>query len=87
MSKSASGWRALAERDGHPGVTVEIADLPGRVHCATCGADSELPPPEDTSDHFALPKLACPVCGATDVNVIGGREVRVVSVEVEGGGG
>ncbi len=75
---------ALAARDGHPGVTVEIAHLPGRVHCSACGADSELPPPEDTGDHFSLPRLACPVCGAQEVTIIGGREVRVVSARIDG---
>lgn len=73
----------LAEQDGQPGVKVEITHLPGRVQCRACGAEAEVPTPADSRDHLLAVPLSCPACGAAEVAVVGGREVRVVSAEVE----
>ncbi len=73
----------LADRDGSPGVEVEIRYLPARLRCRQCGAESEAGVPED-ADHLLPPTLACPVCGSHDVEITGGRELRVVSARIEG---
>lgn len=53
------------------GARLDIREPAGRAHCATCGQD------------FALDELIllCP-CGSADVRVLGGDELRIVSVEV-----
>ncbi|MBO0885693.1 MAG: hydrogenase maturation nickel metallochaperone HypA [Mycobacterium sp.] len=51
--------------------TLYIVEPPGRVHCRSCGNDSEL---ED-----AIP--LCP-CGSADVDLLSGYELRIQSVEV-----
>jgi len=76
----------LAEQSGSPGVEVHITHLPARVRCHSCGMESETPLPEGELDHYLLPTLTCPVCASGEVEVTGGREVRVVSAEVEGAG-
>jgi len=74
----------LAEQSGSPGVAVHITHLPARVKCRACGIESETPLPEGELDHYLPPTLSCPACGAREVEVTGGREIRVVSAEVEG---
>ena len=74
---------ALAERDGSPGVTVDIIHLPARVKCLKCAAETR--PETETSPalFFVPPVLQCGNCGSGEVEVVGGRELRVVSAEVE----
>lgn len=74
----------LAEQAGSPGVEVQITHLPARGRCRTCGVESETPLPEGELDPYLLPTLTCPACGSGEVEVTGGKEVRVVSAEVEG---
>jgi hydrogenase nickel incorporation protein HypA/HybF len=79
-----SFWiRALAEREGSPDVQLRIAHLPGRVHCNECGAEGEPQSPHTEADHFLPPAVLCPSCGSASVKLVGGREVRVVSAEIE----
>ena len=75
----------LAEHDGHPGVKVEITHLPGRVQCVVCGAETEVATPAGNVEHLLAVPLVCPACGAGEITVVGGREVRVVSAEIEPG--
>ena len=74
---------ALAERDGSPGVRLEIAHPPAQVRCRACGKQSEPPVAPENADHFLPPVVACASCGSADVAVLGGRELRVVSAEIE----
>jgi hydrogenase nickel incorporation protein HypA/HybF len=54
------------------GSALELEETPGRGHCRTCAADIQL------SDLILL----CP-CGSADVEVIAGKELRVISVDLE----
>jgi hydrogenase nickel incorporation protein HypA/HybF len=54
------------------GATLDIEERAGRIRCHDCGAESASP------DLLLL----CP-CGSADVEVVAGRELRVVSVELE----
>jgi hydrogenase nickel incorporation protein HypA/HybF len=53
------------------GAVLEISEQSGRARCRDCGCDFSL---ED-------PILLCD-CGSADVEVLGGRELAVMSVEV-----
>src|SRR5215211_3273792 len=53
------------------GARLDIDIRPGSARCRTCGADFAL------SD----PILLCP-CGSADVEVLAGRELRILSMEV-----
>ena len=53
------------------GATLEIVDVDGAARCRTCGAAFALP------DLIAL----CP-CGSADVEITGGEELSIQSVEV-----
>jgi hydrogenase nickel incorporation protein HypA/HybF len=74
---------ALAERDGSAGVELRIAHLPLRVRCRGCGEESAVELAGEVASWFVPPALSCPRCGSREVEVIGGREIRVVSAEVE----
>jgi len=53
------------------GARLELDLRPGVARCRTCAADFEL----DT------PILLCP-CGSADIEVLGGRDLRILSMEV-----
>ncbi len=53
------------------GATLVIDEPPGRAHCVTCGEEFVV---ED-------PILLCG-CGSSDVRVLAGEELRILSVEV-----
>jgi hydrogenase nickel incorporation protein HypA/HybF len=55
------------------GAELEIVDVPARVACAACGAESEV-------DRFPL---ACGFCGGLAVEVVAGEECHVESLEIE----
>jgi hydrogenase nickel incorporation protein HypA/HybF len=54
------------------GAALEIDEPPGRARCRTCGVAFE------TGEVLPL----CDGCGGADVEVEGGRELRIVEVEI-----
>jgi len=52
--------------------TLEIERIPLRARCSACSAE------------FAVQEFsfACPACGATNVDIIAGRELQVTSIDV-----
>lgn len=53
------------------GASLEIAELPGRARCRSCGAEVTLNTP-----------LARCACGGIDLEVLAGHELRIKEVEV-----
>ncbi len=73
---------ALAERDGSPGIDLRIAHMPPNVRCRRCGDESKVKLAREPG--FFIPhSLVCPRCGSSEIEVTGGREIRVVSAEIE----
>jgi hydrogenase nickel incorporation protein HypA/HybF len=54
------------------GAALDIEETAGRIRCHDCGAESASP------DLLLL----CP-CGSADVEVVAGRDLRVLSVELQ----
>jgi hydrogenase nickel incorporation protein HypA/HybF len=73
----------LGKRDGSPGVRLEITSVKGRVRCNECEAEGEPGLPGGSVDHFVPLAMSCGACGSRNVVVAGGRELRVVSAEIE----
>ena len=57
------------------GAELVIEEVPARVHCGACAAETEL---TDFPAH-------CGECGGFDVDVTAGEELLVASIEVEDG--
>ena len=74
---------ALAERDGSSGVDLRITHMPVRVRCRACGEESAVELSGRQPGFFLPPELSCALCGSRMVNAVGGREIRVVSAEVD----
>ncbi len=55
------------------GARLEIEEIPIVVFCPTCRAERELP---------GLQSFRCPVCGGETADVVRGRELELVSMEV-----
>jgi hydrogenase nickel incorporation protein HypA/HybF len=53
------------------GARLDVDILPGAARCRSCDADFEL----------TDPILLCP-CGSADVEVLAGRDLRILSMEV-----
>jgi len=50
-----------------------VQDLPIRVHCQECKKESN---PD-------FPKCVCTFCGSDDIELLGGREFNIQSMEIE----
>lgn len=50
-----------------------VQESPVVTHCATCDADRVIESPQ---------RLCCPVCGAYATDILQGREIQVVAMEV-----
>lgn len=58
------------------GAKLEIEELPVIVRCMTCDIDTTLGNP---------PIFRCEKCGESTANIIQGKELEIVSIEVEDG--
>lgn len=67
-------WDVAVPEGPLAGARLEIAEVPVAVACRPCGRTSDLAE--------ALP-VRCPVCGGRDVDLVHGREVDVVSADVD----
>ena len=54
------------------GAALEIDEVRGRGHCRRCGADVGM---ETSADPCA--------CGSLEIDVVGGKELRIETVEVQ----
>ncbi len=66
-------FEALTEGTLAQGARLEIERVPARCFCARCAREFE-PPPHS---------FACPVCGRASAELRRGREMEVLSIEVE----
>lgn len=57
------------------GATLTFQRQPALAECLNCGSSFGVTPPLT---------LACPACGGSRLQVTGGRELRVESIEVDG---
>ncbi len=67
-------WEALTDDDElMQGCALEVEAIHPRSCCASCGEEFE-------HDRF---HLRCPACGGRDTHLLRGRELEIVSVEVD----
>jgi hydrogenase nickel incorporation protein HypA/HybF len=65
-------FELVAEGTPVEGAELRIVEVPARVACRQCGAESRV-------DEFPF---GCARCGGLDVDVVGGEELHVESLEV-----
>jgi len=56
------------------GAKLEIETLPTIVHCTDCDRESILP---------SIQRFRCPICDAPAIQIVQGRELELVSIEIE----
>lgn len=64
-------FELVAEGTSVDGATLEIDCPVGRAHCATCG-----------EEFLAEDRILLCGCGSSDVHILDGEELRILSVEV-----
>ena len=64
---------AIAAGTPYAHAFLDIEPTPARGGCTSCGATFDL----------ALPRFVCPVCGGRAIAMLSGRELQVLSVEVD----
>ena len=55
------------------GSRLEIEELPVKIFCPTCQAERTLP---------TIQQFRCPVCGTPTSQIVQGRELEIVALEV-----
>jgi hydrogenase nickel incorporation protein HypA/HybF len=66
-------WEMVVKESPFEGVTLDIEEVPVRVRCRDCGHEEDL----DRVNFF------CSSCDASDLEILGGRELLIDAVEVE----
>ena len=66
-------WDAACRGSRLDGATLEIDEVAARIWCDACGCEQTLP--------RALSML-CPICGKPALDVVAGRELEILSVEM-----
>jgi hydrogenase nickel incorporation protein HypA/HybF len=69
-----SAYELAREGSPLPDSELIIEEVPVVVYCDACAAERGLP---------SMQELRCPVCGAPTPQVVRGRELEVVALEVE----
>ncbi len=67
-------WDVASADTALAGARLEVTRAPVRTSCRECAAEADLPEP--------LP-VRCPGCGSREVDVVGGQQLELTSVEVE----
>jgi len=67
-------WGPATEGSFAAGSRLDLEEVPLAAWCPVCRAERELP---------AFPRRACPACGAPTSTVLRGRELEILSMEVE----
>ncbi len=68
-----SAYDLAREGSATPEANLVVEDVPIVVNCPDCAAEQVLP---------SLQELRCPVCGAPTFEILGGRELEVVALEI-----
>jgi hydrogenase nickel incorporation protein HypA/HybF len=65
------------------GAELEITVKPALIECSSCGRRFNWSlSGEDPAYHLVSPKIGCN-CGSSDVSIVSGRDLKVVSMTVE----
>lgn len=70
------GFEVAADGSRCAGARIEIEDVPAVVHCDACDLDTVLGVP---------PLFCCAGCGELTGRLLQGKELEIVSIEVEDG--
>ncbi len=66
-------WSLVRDQENLADAELELELMPGLVDCRSCGQRHEL------TSHWSI---LCPACDSADVNVVGGEEFLVTSLDV-----
>jgi hydrogenase nickel incorporation protein HypA/HybF len=67
-------WEAICEDTPLKGVRLVIEEAPVVVYCPACQAEKTL---------RSVQEFVCPVCGVPTPEVLRGRELEIVALEIE----
>ena len=67
-------FEAIIQETPIKGARLEIIELPVSIKCSKCNTISEIEPPV----------FACPECGSNQIKIIGGTELQVDEIEING---
>ncbi|MGH7343021.1 MAG: hydrogenase maturation nickel metallochaperone HypA [Candidatus Rokuibacteriota bacterium] len=75
-------WGPATEGTFAAGSRLDLEEVALAAWCPSCRAERELP----GWPHRSWPRLACPACGAPTPDVVRGRELEILAMEVEDSG-
>jgi hydrogenase nickel incorporation protein HypA/HybF len=68
-----SAFDLAKEQSPFPDCTMTIRDVPLVAFCPNCQANREVE---------SIQKLACPICGTVTPEIVSGREMEIVAMEI-----
>jgi hydrogenase nickel incorporation protein HypA/HybF len=68
-----SAYELARETSALPDATLVVEEVPLVAHCPSCAIDRTPP---------SIAELCCPVCGTPTPQVVSGRELEVVGLEI-----
>jgi len=70
------GFEAISDGTALEGAKLEINEIPVTVRCKKCRTESEM-------EEFIF---ICPKCGEIDLEILSGKDMQIISLEVEKNG-
>jgi hydrogenase nickel incorporation protein HypA/HybF len=68
-----SAYELARETSALPDATLVVEEAPLVAHCPSCAIDQTVP---------SIAELYCPVCGTPTPQVVSGRELEIVGLEI-----
>ena len=65
------------------GAQIDLKTVEPRIKCDSCGYEGEMEMVDDDPIfHLSLPRLECPKCGSTDLEITAGRDCLIRRIEI-----
>ncbi|MDX2033943.1 MAG: hydrogenase maturation nickel metallochaperone HypA [Blastocatellia bacterium] len=67
-------WEVVCEGTALSGAQLEIEEAPVTIYCPVCGAERVI---------ASIQRILCPVCETGTIEIVSGRELELVAMEME----
>ncbi len=62
---------------------IRIEKIKAKILCTACGYQGDINVSDNAAYHYQVPVFACPVCNASSVEILYGREMYIEKIQVK----